>query len=103
MSYSVYINNEVSTHTDLLQVQSTYLKSIKCSNYTAKSYATVTMNNSFPTKEQPILIDAIDNITMKDYVHAVAKITGSESIRSASRICNGHIYISTERLQHKTL
>ena len=44
---------------------------INLSNITttqAKPYATVTMNNSFPTKEQAILIDAIDNTTMKDYM-----------------------------------
>ena len=47
----------------------------------AKSYATVTMINSFPTEEQAIPIDTVDNTTMKE---AVAKVTGSEAIRFAS-------------------
>ena len=55
------------------------------------------MNNSFPTKEQAILIDAIDNTTTKDYVHAVAKVTGSEVIRFASRIPSGRICIYLDR------
>ena len=52
-----------------------------CVHQQRAKYATVTMNNSFPTKEQAILIHAIDNTIMKDYVHAVAKVTGSEAIR----------------------
>ena len=59
----------------------------------AKFYATITMINSFTTKEQAILIDTIDDTTMKDYILAVSKVTGSE----ASRISNGRICIYLDR------
>ena len=55
------------------------------------------MINSFPIKEQAILIDATDNTRMKDYILAVAKVNGSEAIRFAFRISNGRSCIYLNR------
>lgn len=58
-----------------------------------KSYASATMNNIFPSKEQAIIIDAVEDSTMKDYAQAIAKCTGTNAIRFASRISNSRICI----------
>ena len=100
MSHSARTNNEASTSSGLnanLDNLPNVHNLTNSSITQAKSYATATMNNSLPSKEQAILIDAIDNIPMKDYIYAVAKVTGPEAIHFASRIANGRICIYLNR------
>ena len=99
MSQRVCTNKEAFTHRGL-HTDTNNQPIINPSNVPttqAKSYATVTMINSFPTKEQAILVDAIGNTTMKDNVLAIAEVTGSEAVRFAFRISNGCICIYLDR------
>ncbi|KAJ4429321.1 hypothetical protein ANN_26325 [Periplaneta americana] len=48
---------------------------------------------STPSRDQAIIIESSDNITIKDYVLAVAKFTDPSNIRFISRISNGRISI----------
>ena len=105
MSHSVCINNKASTYRGL-HTDSSNQSIINLSNITttqAKPYATVTMNNSFPTKEQAILIDAIDNTTMKDYMLSLKSLAPKlfDSLPESLTVVSASI--SIERLQHKTL
>ena len=50
-------------------------------------------NISFPNKEQAIIIEAVSDTTVKEYIQAVAKITGPNAIRFVSRISNERICI----------
>lgn len=62
------------------------------------SYATVTQNTLFPKKDQAVVIDAIENIQIKDYAQALGKIIDPTHIRFLSRISNNRIcvYVSTK-------
>lgn len=55
------------------------------------SYASVTQ--APPSKEQAIVIEAVDQITLKEYVLAVGKLTDPSNIRYVSRISNARICI----------
>lgn len=46
-----------------------------------------------PTRDQAIVIEASDNIMLKDYVLAVGQLTDPSNIRFVSRISNGRICI----------
>ena len=72
-------------------------------NLNKKSYAHVTSNNSFPTKEQAIAMDSLEGITIGEYVKAVDKLSSPNDIRFVSRILNNRIctYISTKEVGDK--
>ena len=102
MSQRVWSNNEASAHKGLY-TDTNNQPTIVASNVPAtqaKSYAIVTMINFFPINRQAILIDAIDNATMKDYILAAAKVTGSEAF--ASRISNDRICIYLDKTDYST-
>lgn len=62
------------------------------------SYATVTQNTMFPKKDQAIIIDALENVQIKDYAQALGKIIDPSQIRFLSRISNNRIciYVSSK-------
>lgn len=62
------------------------------------SYAAVTQNTMFPKKDQAIVIDAIENVQIKDYAQALGKIIEPSQIRFLSRISNNRIciYVATK-------
>lgn len=64
------------------------------------SYATVTQNTMFPTKDQAIVIDSIENVQIKDYAQALGKIIEPSQIRFLSRISNNRIciYVASKSL-----
>ena len=64
------------------------------------TYAKATQHVQFPTKEQAIVMDAMDGITIKEYTIAIGKIVSPENIRFVSRISNNRvcIYLSSESL-----
>lgn len=73
---------------------------------TAKvSYAQITQQTTFPTKEQAIVLDAIDGITIKEYTIAIGNIIGPNNIRFVSRISNGRvcIYCSNQEIVDKLI
>ena len=102
MSLRVWTNKEDSAHR-CLYTDTNNQSTIDASNVPAtqaKSYAILTMINSFPVNGQAILIDAIENATMKDYILAVAKVTGSVAVRFVSRISNGRICIYLDKTDY---
>ena len=56
-----------------------------------KSYASATSTEVFPSKEQAIVIDATDKVTIKEYINKVASIISASNIRFVSRISNNRI------------
>ena len=66
-------------------------KPTNSTNSTKSSYASITQ--SPPSKEQAIVIEAIDQIPLKEYVLAVGKLTEPSNIRYVSRISNARICI----------
>lgn len=58
-----------------------------------KSYANATSSDVFPTKDQAIVIEAREGISIKEYTNEVAKITDPRNIRFISRISNNRICI----------
>lgn len=55
------------------------------------SYAKVAEKSSFPTKEQAIIIDSIENVQLKDYVYALGKVINPKDIKFVSRISKNRI------------
>jgi hypothetical protein len=62
------------------------------------SYATVTQTTTFPKKDQAIVIDALENVQIKDYAQALGRIIEPSHIRFLSRISNNRIciYVSSK-------
>lgn len=62
------------------------------------SYSMITQIG--PSNDQAIVIEAYDDITLKDYIFAVGKITDPANIRFASRISNNRIciYLANKQL-----
>lgn len=65
----------------------------RCHQAPALSYANVTQSECFPKKDQAIVIDAIDEIPIKEYITAIGSIVKPNNIRYASRISNNRICI----------
>lgn len=64
------------------------------------SYSTVTQTTTFPKKDQAIVIDALENVQIKDYAQALGKIIDPSHIRFLSRISNNRIciYVSSKSI-----
>ena len=95
MIYSVCDTDEYLDHrSPTIETKITPIRNQpKSSNIQPEKSHAATTNSSFPSKEQAIIIDAINGTTVKDYVMAVAKTTGPNAIRFASRISNHRICI----------
>ena len=59
-----------------------------------------TSSSQPPTKEQAIVLNAVDNLKLTDYVVAIADVVQPENITFASRMSNGRvcIYLSSKAL-----
>lgn len=57
------------------------------------SYANVTSSLSFPRKDQAIILDSIDGITLREYLVSLSSLIPASSIRFISRISNARICI----------
>lgn len=64
------------------------------------SYANVTQSDSFPTKDQAIIIDAIDGIPIREYVCSVGSLINPINIKFVSRISKNRIcmYLSSSSI-----
>lgn len=71
--------------------------SVSTSNNHQRSYSNIVksanQHYTFPTKDQAILLNAIDEFKLSDYVIAVGNIIGPKNILFASRIANNRICI----------
>lgn len=63
-------------------------------------YAKAIQTDSFPKKEQAIVIDSIKGYQVKDYITEIAKYTSPTNLRFVSRISNERIciYLSTKAI-----
>ncbi|CAH2095388.1 unnamed protein product [Euphydryas editha] len=70
------------------------------SNPSTSSYSAVTQSDTFPKKDQAIVMDTIDNTQLKEYTEALSKVITPSSIRFVSRIANNRIcvYVSTKEI-----
>lgn len=57
------------------------------------SYAQMIQNIQVPTKEQAIVLDAVDGLSVSTYTLAIGKITEPANIKYISRISNGRVCI----------
>ena len=84
-------NQSLPTPTDLTQTNST--------NY-RKSYAAATERDSFPSKDQAIVIESKQDIPLADYTTEIGKLVGPTNIRFASKISNGRVcmYLASKKV-----
>ena len=70
---------------------------------TPTSYANITEKSSFPTKEDAIVIDSIDNAQIKEYTLAVGNLIGPKNIKFVSRISKNRIcmYLTDKKTVNK--
>ena len=55
------------------------------------SYAQVAQQTQFPTREQAIVLDSVEGISIQEYTVAIGKITDPKNIRFVSRISHGRV------------
>ena len=75
------------------------------------SYANVTQKTNFPNKDQAIILPAIENSKIQEYIKAIGNIVTPKNILFSSRISNNRIciYLSSKKLvdhlieNHKTV
>lgn len=69
------------------------------------TYASVTQKTTFPTKDQAIILDAYEDISIKEYIIAIGKVIDPTNIRFASRIANNRIcvYLASKHLVDKIM
>ncbi|XP_054006593.1 uncharacterized protein LOC128891237 [Hylaeus anthracinus] len=67
------------------------------------TYAAATQSITFPTKEQAVIMDAIDGVAIKEFTLAIAKVISPGNIRFVSRVSNGRIcmYLANQHLVEK--
>lgn len=59
----------------------------------SKSYATVTSNTVFPKKDQAVVIESVEGVTLKEYIQSLSTLVNSATIRFISRISNSRVCI----------
>lgn len=69
------------------------------------SYASVTQQVQVPTKEQAIIFDAIEGISVQEYARAMGKIISPINIRFISRISHGRVclYLSDKEIADRLI
>ena len=85
-----------------MQVSPTVILSIMSSS-TTLSESSDAETTPFPTKEQAIVFDAIDGITIQDYTLALGKVTDPKNIHFVSRISHGRVccYLNSKETADK--
>lgn len=65
-----------------------------------KSYAGAATTDIFPSKDQAIIIEAHEGLTIKDYVSKLSTVINASDIRFVSRIANNRIcvFLSTKKI-----
>lgn len=64
-----------------------------------KTYANATVSDMFPSKEQGVIIEAHEGISIKEYVSKLATVMNPNDIRFVSRISNNRVcvFLSTKK------
>lgn len=55
------------------------------------SFAHVLQTDHFPSKDEAIVLDAVEGVSIQNYVTAIGKLTDPKNIRFVSRISNGRV------------
>lgn len=73
------------------------------STQTQNSYANITKKSSFPTKEEAIIIDSIENVQLKEYTVAIGNLIHPKTIKFVSRISKNRIcmYLNDKDIVNK--
>ena len=69
------------------------------------SDAQVAQNANFPKKEQAIVTDAVESLSIKEYTITIGRLIGPSNIRFVSRISHGRVclYLSSQAMADKFL
>ena len=67
------------------------------------SYAKIAQQTVYPKREQAIVTDSVEGITIKEYAVAIAQIIGPHNILYISRISHGRVclYLSCQEIADK--
>lgn len=67
------------------------------------SYAQMAQKVQFPTKDQAIILDTVEGITIHEYTLVTARLTDPSNIRFASLISQGQVclYLSSKEIANK--
>ena len=70
---------------------------------TTATYADTVQKEMYPTKEQAIVLDAIEEVSIEDYCIAIGSIVQPKNVKYISRISQKRvcIYLSTQELAEK--
>ena len=60
---------------------------------TKSSYSQAAQQRAFPTREQAIVLDSVNGISVQEYVIQIGKIIGPKNIRFVSRISNNRVIL----------
>lgn len=91
--------NESSTNHSLHENSSKEKNQID-GNTRSTSYAAIMQRHQFPTKEQGLIMDCVDGLTLTDYTCAIGDIVKPVNILNASKISNNRIrlFLSSKKL-----
>ena len=69
------------------------------------SYSRVIQQSKFPTRHQAIIVDAIEGVSIQEYIFQLYKVTDPQSIRFISRIFYGRVcgYLDTKENADKLM
>lgn len=66
----------------------------------SSSYANVARNAQYPKREQAVLVDSLDGVTINEYTRALTKVTPITNILFISRISNSRVcaYLASKQI-----
>lgn len=70
---------------------------------TTSLYSQAAQQMAFPTREQAIVLDSVDGVSVQDYVKQISKIVDPINIRFVSRISNSRVclYLNSKQIVDK--
>ena len=70
---------------------------------TASSYARIVQQMCYPTKDQAIVINSVEGVSVQDYLLAMATVVDKSDIRYISKISHGRVclYLSSKEIADK--
>lgn len=70
-----------------------------------KSYAKATSNTCFPTKDQAVIMESLEGVTLKEYILSLSTLIKPSTIRFISRISNSRVcmYLDSKKTADEIL
>ena len=75
--------------------QQKHIPTFVIKNQSETSYADITQKNQQPKREQGLIIDCAEGLTLTDYACAIGELIQPKNILSASRISNNRVCLSS--------